>query len=207
MGHANLSNLSRFFVRRLYAKGQLSIHDCVAAMVEAGVELHASEGGYDDEGMLSMGVMKIVHYLTRANPRDDHYSGPDGGGPWIEPALDVWVGKRKEVSSSLRRMLDDLQGMFLVPVGEDFWAKAIEYAAVVPDLLIDEGHPEWADWVRRLPRMRQVYSEWLLDRDDNWEWGEEDSEGDVFDRVPWRFCKGVRQTYPDGIPLLSNVTH
>ncbi len=51
MGHANLSNLSEFFIKRLYAKGVLSIHDCVVAMQAKGVKLHASEGDYEDDYM------------------------------------------------------------------------------------------------------------------------------------------------------------
>jgi hypothetical protein len=44
MGHANLNNISDFFIRRLYAKGTLSIRACVEGLIARGETLHASEG-------------------------------------------------------------------------------------------------------------------------------------------------------------------
>lgn len=63
MGHANLSNISNFFVKRLYAKGKLSIKDCVEALIKTGEALHASEGDYDDPETLGLGCEQVVSYL------------------------------------------------------------------------------------------------------------------------------------------------
>lgn len=63
MGHAHVGNLSRFFIRRLYAKGKLSIAACVEAMVLRGEKLHAGEGAYEDAAMLAQGVEDIVWFL------------------------------------------------------------------------------------------------------------------------------------------------
>ena len=63
MGHANLTNLSHFWNRHLYAKGKLSIHDCAIAAIKKGETLHASEGEYEDEGMISFGLEFVVDHL------------------------------------------------------------------------------------------------------------------------------------------------
>jgi hypothetical protein len=63
MGHANLSNICEFFLKRLYAKGKLSIKDCTVALVEAGETVHASEGEYEDENMLAFSLEEVVRYL------------------------------------------------------------------------------------------------------------------------------------------------
>lgn len=63
MGHANLSNISDFFIKRLYAKGKLSIKECADALQEAGETLHASEGEYEDLYMLRHGLMDVVQFL------------------------------------------------------------------------------------------------------------------------------------------------
>jgi len=65
MGHANLTNLSQFFHRRLYAKGKLSLEDAVHAARKAGETLHASEGEYEDKAMLAFGFEQVVRFLAR----------------------------------------------------------------------------------------------------------------------------------------------
>ena len=80
MGHARVDNISHFFVKRLYAKGKLSIHDCTQALVKAGETVHASEGEYEEDYMLSMMLSQYIHYLTRKDPTKHGYSGPRGGG-------------------------------------------------------------------------------------------------------------------------------
>jgi hypothetical protein len=64
VGHANLTNLSEFFQRRLYAKGKLSIEDAVHAARSAGETLNASEAAYEDKGMLAFGFNEIVRFLA-----------------------------------------------------------------------------------------------------------------------------------------------
>lgn len=63
MGHANLSNICEFFLRRLYAKGKLSIKECTDALVAAGEKLHASECSYEDNCMLAHGLEDVIRYL------------------------------------------------------------------------------------------------------------------------------------------------
>lgn len=63
MGHANVSNLSNFFLRKLYKKGKLSIRDCVDLMLDQGIKLQASEGEYEDKEMLEYGVEQVVNHL------------------------------------------------------------------------------------------------------------------------------------------------
>lgn len=82
MGHANLTNISRFFVRRLYAKGTLSIRDCRDALVAAGETLHASEGAIPDPQMLGWAVEQVVQHLAEW----DGCPCCEKHGPVIEPA-------------------------------------------------------------------------------------------------------------------------
>jgi hypothetical protein len=63
MGHANVKNLSEFFVRRLYAKGRLSLREALKVAMKKGLTLNASEGAYDDEGMVGMGLEVVVMWL------------------------------------------------------------------------------------------------------------------------------------------------
>jgi hypothetical protein len=63
MGHAYLSNISEFFLRRLYAVGSMSIEDCTVSLQKAGETLHASEGEYEDVDMLKMGLTDLIIFL------------------------------------------------------------------------------------------------------------------------------------------------
>jgi hypothetical protein len=65
MGHSYLRNISNFFIRRLYAKGKLSIHDCTAALIKAGETLHTGEGEHEGADMLAMGLMDLILFLRR----------------------------------------------------------------------------------------------------------------------------------------------
>ena len=193
MGHANLSNISEFFIKRLYAMGKLSIAECTDALIAKGETLHASE----EDCMLAMGLLDVVHYLTRADPTKHGYSGPEGGDPWIEPALTAWLGGKRSVTSLTGRMLDEIErgdGDELTVVG-------------AADRLEEEGFPEWAASVRLLPRRRRVYQQWVDGKDDAWQWNDDGSgEGNVFDGIPWRFTPGWRKRYRE-VPRLGNVTH
>lgn len=70
MGHANLTNISLFFNTRLYAKGKLTIAECVTALVAAGETLHASEGEYEDAYMLAIGLEDVIRFLRLDHPVD-----------------------------------------------------------------------------------------------------------------------------------------
>ena len=65
MGHMYPSNIQKFFQRRLYAKGKLSVADCVQALQKAKETLHCAEDNYEEDYMLSMGVHEILGWLTR----------------------------------------------------------------------------------------------------------------------------------------------
>lgn len=71
MGHAYLENISTFFVKRLYAKGRLSVRDCADALQKAGEQLQAAEGKYDEPYMLRMGLEDVVRFLSNAHPLPD----------------------------------------------------------------------------------------------------------------------------------------
>jgi hypothetical protein len=197
VGHANLSNISDFFVNRLYAKGALSIADCAAALAAAGETLHASEGEYEDDSMLRMGLVDIVYYLSCTDPTRHGFSGPEGGGPWIVPELSVWLGPKKSVSREARRLLD---ACLEEPLDH------LRYA-VAADKLTDEGKQEWAEAVRLAGRRAEALGQWHEGSDDQWDYNEDGTgTGDVFDGIPWRFAPGWRKRYRD-VPRLGNVTH
>lgn len=142
MGHANYSNLSRFFVRRLYAKGKLSIASCVEAMQKAGEEVQASEGGYKDEYMLAMALTEILAFL---------HGQLDG----VVPPQREKIVEPSELA------------------GEQKWAYDHFANNTQWDLPYDE---------------QERFFSWL-------------------DSIEWKYGKGWRKQYPDGIPLLGNVTH
>lgn len=197
MGHANLLNISEFFINRLYAKGSLSIDQCADALVAAGETLHASEGEYDDKDMLAMGLIDIVNYLSRTDPSRHGFSGPKAGGPWIIPDLNVWYGKVKDVSPLARDLLDACSQYELDPV---------RYA-VAADKLEEDGHTQWAEKVRVAGRRAEVFSQWISDQNSHWDSNEDGTgEYDVFEEIPWRFAPGWRKRYRE-VPRLSNVTH
>jgi hypothetical protein len=65
--HSYLGNICKFFLRRLYAKGELSMEDCTIALIEAGETLHTNEGDYDDASMLRMGLNDLIIRLRRGH--------------------------------------------------------------------------------------------------------------------------------------------
>lgn len=78
MGHASVANLSRIFLRRIYAKGYTSIRECVDIAEKKGEVFSASEGDYKERYMLGMGFYEILNYYAReylmlGNKRGDHF--------------------------------------------------------------------------------------------------------------------------------------
>lgn len=205
MGHANVSNISDFFVNQLYTKGAMSINEMVDALAKAKETVHASEGEYDDLYMLDMVVCQVIDYLTKKDPTRHGYSGPRGGGPWIEPALTAWHGKRKQVSPVLRAMLDEVDKGYHDATSLDQEELTAQAAA---DKLIEEGFEDWAAKVRLLHRQRRLLHEWHHNENDEWDYDEDDpdSDGTVFNNIKWRFCKGVRKNYRD-VPRLNHITN
>lgn len=107
MGHANLSNISRFFIRRLYAKGTLSMGECVTAMEKAGEQVHASEGCYSETYMLAAMLNQVVNWMYHHRwPPVVAMKRPDAVQyPIVIPVLDTsekerlfeqWVGQEDE---------------------------------------------------------------------------------------------------------------
>lgn len=122
MGHANVSNISEFFVKRLYAKGSLSMKECVEAMKTAGVTLRASEGEYEDEDMLALGLEQVVDFLrTAQQPYDSPVIAPDPKTTsdtqrkilvkWYIEGLDEAITDYDHPDSEYR-ILDDIRWIF-----------------------------------------------------------------------------------------------
>jgi len=145
MGHANLSNLSDFFVKRLFAKGKLSINDCVQAMLKKGETYNASECAYEEESMLSMGTEEAVSFLREfdAPPGntvlDKMVSAVDGKftGPIIVPV---------SLSAEQRRIL------VMWPEGEV--TEPEEYEAL--DSIQWKYAPGWRNKYPEIPRLGRV---------------------------------------------------
>jgi hypothetical protein len=87
MGHAHLDNLEVFFVRRLYAKGKLSIRAAQEAASKAHETLRASEGEYTEDYMIRMGLEDVVYFLAVLYnpPRLFKRGKAKSLGPIIEP--------------------------------------------------------------------------------------------------------------------------
>lgn len=62
MGHANLTNLSTVFSRRLYAKGKVCIADVADFAQAKGEKVHASEGEYSDAYMIAYSLEEIAGF-------------------------------------------------------------------------------------------------------------------------------------------------
>lgn len=202
MGHANISNFSRLFVNRLYAKGKLSIADAVAAAVKKGKAVGASEGELDDECMLSYAFGEIVAHLH--SPDGAGYIGDWGArwpGPWIEPVLDFPgrppAGVRETVTAMLRACAE-----VWVERPRELLASVTLFGACA-DAIQDMGHDAWAARVRAAPVARGVFMEWRMK---NWSVFDRPGYNAVFDTIPWRFLTSWRKRFRE-IPLLADVSN
>ena len=81
MGHMTLTNISNFFVRRLYAAEELTMRECVDELEEAGEGVHGSTGISHERYMLGMAVGLIVQTLSQT----DACPCCERTGPVIEP--------------------------------------------------------------------------------------------------------------------------
>lgn len=63
MGHANVKNLSEFFVEQIHVRGGISLRQAIRAAVARGLTLNASEGPYSDEGMIGMGLEVVAAWM------------------------------------------------------------------------------------------------------------------------------------------------
>ena len=95
MGHASVGNIAQFWLRRLYAKGKLTIKDCVDAMVKAGEQLAASEGYYSDDYMLEMGLTEVINHLVSHQPVTWVKNRLIHGA--VEPVVEDMTKRQKEI--------------------------------------------------------------------------------------------------------------
>lgn len=72
MGHANVKNLSVFFIKRLYAKGKITLREAIEGAMAKGLTLNASEGAYDDEDMVGMGLEVCASWLQEKGVIEPH---------------------------------------------------------------------------------------------------------------------------------------
>lgn len=63
MGHANVKNLSKFFVEQIHARGAVSLRQAIRGAVAHKLTLNASEGPYDDEMMVGMGLEFVAAWM------------------------------------------------------------------------------------------------------------------------------------------------
>ena len=100
MGHANLTNISKFLARRLYAKGKLSIREMIAGLKRAGEEIQASEGAYNEYYMLAMGVVDVICFwylhhdsstLARQHRTHNPVIEPVDMTPEQQEVFDTWL--------------------------------------------------------------------------------------------------------------------
>lgn len=62
MGHAYVKNLSDILIKRIYAKGKVTIQELVDYCVKNKIALHASERDYFEEYMLAYGFEELVRF-------------------------------------------------------------------------------------------------------------------------------------------------
>ena len=62
MGHATITNISRFFNKKLHA-APTSIKECADELEKRGMGVHASEGVHKEHYMLAQGVQDCIYYL------------------------------------------------------------------------------------------------------------------------------------------------
>ena len=136
MGHANLSNLSEFFIRRLYAKGKLSVQEATDAAIAKNEKLSASEGDYEDSYMVSFGFEQIVEFLLEPVHKINRKSKPssvievcdyDSLTEEQQRVFDLWMKNSDEImnwdSEKEYQILDSIRFKFA-----DGWRK------VYPDI-------------------------------------------------------------------------
>lgn len=64
MGHANVENLSAFVIEEIHARGELAFEEAVKIAAARGLTLDASEGFYDDEASLALGLGFVFNWLA-----------------------------------------------------------------------------------------------------------------------------------------------
>lgn len=190
MGHANISNIGTFFINRLYAKGTLTITEGVTAMVGKGETVHASEGEYEDEGMLSFALESQIGFWL--DPSSEGYRGREPG-PFIEPMLSIWFGKKSALSwhgRKLLKILEEQTNATALPDAETTYL-------MVADKIEEDGQTEWAAHLRILLRQRELLEQFKRSELDNWDMDEKEGEYALFDAIRWRFAPGWRKRFKE----------
>jgi hypothetical protein len=67
VGHAYVKNLSQLVIRQVYAKGKVSLREMTEFAIKKGEWVHASEGDYEEYGMISMMLSEIVNYYLHGH--------------------------------------------------------------------------------------------------------------------------------------------
>lgn len=91
MGHANISNFVVMVQAQIYAHGKRSIREIVDRAMANGVKFQASEGPYEDEGMITLGVEVAMRRLAGDNRDGVKYVVPLIGTKEEQDAFDAWT--------------------------------------------------------------------------------------------------------------------
>lgn len=182
MGHMYPDNICKFFIRRLYAKGKLSVKDCVEGLIKAKEKVSCAEGASDEPYMLAMAVERVVHFLSGLEGHEyqpgqrEAIIVPVNPTPYQQAVIDVWTSRR-DPDPLPPLMPPPRQGRYAV-LGE-----------------VDEPPPPTPPH----PPVPDMGS-WDVGADGN------GGEYGVLDSVEWQFGPGWRKKYPDDIPILGTVT-
>lgn len=141
MGHAHVLNLSEAFVRRLYAKGKVSIKEVAEACLQKGETLHASEGEYEEKFMICHGLEDVVLYLLSAHK----FTPRSKPTPVIEP-----VGMTEEQERIFEEWATD--AMFDWDCGDD--GESGQYGVL--DSIQFRFAPEWRKRYPDVPLLESV---------------------------------------------------
>lgn len=66
MGHMYPKNLSKFMIKRLYARGKVTLKELVEGATKAGEQVSCAEGKYDDDYMLSQAFEVLLGFHMKA---------------------------------------------------------------------------------------------------------------------------------------------
>jgi len=98
MGHMHLNNLNEVLVKRIFAKGSVSIRELLAICKKRGIGMSASEGEYHDDASITAGLIEVINF---------HNTCCRCGKTWnVEPivndkkqgqALQMWNDKNKDI--------------------------------------------------------------------------------------------------------------
>ena len=150
MGHMYLSNISEFFLKRLYAKGSLSITDTVIALKAAGETVHTANGEYEDAEDYQMAMVDLILYLRQGH-KVHEFS--------LENFTRAALGKEKKLKAFIIPTdLTDRQRKNLVEYddGGDVWENWDEADWCEFEHIKWKYAPGWRMKYQKIPRLNQV---------------------------------------------------